>query len=759
MPPTNRHPEPRPLDGLPERVRIALRFSCIAAWLAFAIRTTVAQGGAAAAPPGAVPTSVPREFLDRSATATRIDRARAPKIDGDLSDAVWAEVPPIGELVQREPVLGRAPSEKTVVKFAHDGKYLYIALYCYDSDPSAIRDTQIRRDSDLEPDDRVEIVVDTMHDHRNAYFFQISPGGSIGDALISNNGSNFNKAWDGIWLGRAKVTKDGWFAELEIPFRTVVTSPQETTWGLNLARYVRRKEEQLIWNHPSYDHQLFRISEAGDLKGLVDVDQGIGLDLVPYARGSFNNNRASNDHDYLFTGGGEAFYRVTPSVTATVTVNTDFAETEVDDRQVNLTRFPLFFPEKRRFFLEDAGIFNFETGGSRGSSDFIPFFSRRVGLDGSGGAIPIDVGTKISGFDGPWSFGFLGVATREKDAFPEKELFAARVRRNLDESNTIGMIATAGNPTKPEDNQVVGVDYRYSTRSMIENRNTDISAFFIKSQTEGVNGNDRAMGAEISYPNDLWRWRVRAREIGDDYNAAMGFTARRGIRTFDGELALAPRPGGDIRRWNFRVSPTVITNLSGETQDAFATFRAAAELLSGDEIGIQTTPAYERVDPAFQIVPGLSVPDDHYSQVRTRAFINTSQRRKIAFGGSITSGKLYGGQSVDVNTSIDWRPGGLFQTGLEVQQNYLRLPGGDADVLVARLRTEVNFSPDVSWQTLAQFDNISESGGLNSRLRWILEPGRDLFVVVNHNWEEIPSRAIVPVGTGIVAKLVFNIRF
>lgn len=698
-------------------------------------------------------------FQGRGATAVRIAPEEAPVIDGILNDKIWEKAEPIGELWQREPALKSAPSERTIVKFAHDGKNLYVALYCYDSSPKEIRDTQIRRDAMLDPDDRVEFLLDTLHDGRNAYFFQIGPGGSIGDALVSSNGSQFNKAWDGIWSGRAKTTEEGWFAELCIPFRTVTTNKDVTVWGLNVTRYIRRKNEECVWNDPSFDHNAFRISECGTLGGFVDIDHGIGLDVVPYVKTSQTNNHATDNSNFELTGGGDLYYRMTPGMTAGITTNTDFAETEVDDRRVNLTRFPLFFPEKRKFFLEDAGIFNFDVGGGRGgSTDLLPFFSRRIGLVG-GDVVPLRAGARVSGFAGPWNVGVLGVNTGRDENLDSQSLGVARIRNNITENSTIGGIVTGGDPSGNNDNQVIGADYKYTTNRLDGGRSLDVTAFGLKSFTNGENGNDRAMGFEVNYPNDLWSWRARAREIGNDFDPRLGFVPRTGVRIYDGALGYSPRVDDTIRQVALRASPRVVTDLKGDTLEAVSSLTFDVEFETGDTISVGAVPRYENVDTTFDIVPGVTVPAGHYTEVRQFAAFETSDKRILSFGVEESAGRHYDGHSVDISESAVWRPGGMLQIGAESEQTFLRLPGGDKDILLGRLRTEVNFSPDLSWQTLAQFDNISKGAGINSRLRWIVDPTKDLFVVFNHEWNETGSSAVVPTSTGFVAKLVFTIRF
>src|SRR6185503_12292099 len=316
----------------------------------------------------------------RSSWSTRV--TDPPRIDGLLDDAAWQLATPIGELTQLEPELGVPCSEKSDIRFAHDDHNLYMMVRCFDREPDRIVNTTRTRDALLEVDDRVEIVFDTFHDRRNAFFFQINAGGSKGDALITNNGANFNKPWDGIWDGAARIDEQGWSAELALPFKTLNFADGQETWGFNVMRYIGRKREEARWANPSRDQSLFNIYRAGDLAGLSGIRQGIGLDVIPFFVSHWRNERESENKTLVGEPGFDLFYKLIPSLTFSLTVNTDFAETEVDERQINLTRFPLFFPEHRDFFLQDAGVFEFglNNSGVGGDTAVIPFFSRRIGL-------------------------------------------------------------------------------------------------------------------------------------------------------------------------------------------------------------------------------------------------------------------------------------------------------------------------------------------------------------------------------------------
>ena len=442
------------------------------------------------------------------AEAVRVERA--PVIDGRLDDAVWESTRPMRDFVQVDPVEGGQPSEATEFRVLYDSTTLYVGIRCFDRDPSGIIGTQMGRDAQLDSDDRVDIVVDTFLDRRNGFWFQMNPVGAKVDALIANNGQYVNEPWDGIWEGKASIDSEGWSVEMAIPFQTLSFDPSEGTWGLNVRRQIKRRLEGDRWAAPRRNIDFFQVAEAGDLTGLSDLEQGIGLDVVPFFTAGWTNDReGDSDKDLKGEPGLDAFYRITPNLTASLTINTDFAETEVDERQINLTRFPLFFPEKRDFFLENAGIFQFADLGQ----DLIPFFSRRIGLDEHGNEIPILYGGKLTGRAGDWNLGALDVVTDATGDVPKENLAVARVSRNVGEQSTVGAIVTHGDPLGQADNALFGLDANFRTSHFLSDRNLNASVFGMKTETEGVSGRDYAFGASLAYPNDPWEARIAAKEI------------------------------------------------------------------------------------------------------------------------------------------------------------------------------------------------------------------------------------------------------
>ena len=688
---------------------------------------------------GAAPaTSVQEPARERRvARATRTQTP--PVIDGVLDDAEWARAEPIGELHQVEPVEG-APTERTEVRVLFDSEHLYLGVRCFDSDPAGIIGTQMARDARLDPDDRVEIVIDTYLDRRNAYFFQMSPVGSKGDALISDNGQSFNKPWDGIWEGKSSIDAAGWSFEMALPFQTLGFAPGAPAWGLNVNRYIKRKGEVARWNNPSRDYSVFQIVEAGDLTGLEGLRQGLGLDLVPFLHADWTNPRAG-DADLLGEPGLDAFYRITPSLQASLTVNTDFAETEVDERRVNLTRFPLFFPEKRDFFLQDAGIFGF---GDTDSSDvLIPYFSRRIGLDANGQEVPIEFGGKLTGRHAGWNVGLLGVHTDEAGATPERDLFVARLARNVGEESTLGAIVTHGDPSSRADHAVYGLDWNHRTPNPFGAGTLTASAWGLRSDSEGVSGDDLAFGASLASRSDLWRWGLKAREVQEAFEARLGFVPRSGIRSYAADVEYRPRPGGEgprtessVRRYSFGVEGLLVTDSGGETESVLVDAKVlGGELESADEFSLRVRAHEERLDAPFAIQDDVTIPAGDYDWLSLRFEASTAEKRPVSAVVSLEVGDFFDGTRELYAGDLSWRPSRFFQGSVGYEQNHVGLPDGTFTTDVGRVRANLSFSPDLDWFHFVQFDDGSDSLGWNSRLRWIPVPGQELFVVWNQTIE------------------------
>lgn len=704
------------------------------------------------------------------ATSTRT--ALAPTIDGRLDDAVWRAAKPIGELIQIEPLEGVPPSEASEIRFLHDGEQLYMAIRCFDREPGLIVSTTRERDAFLEVDDRIEIVFDTFHDRRNAFFFQINACGSKGDALVTNNGANFNKPWDGLWEGVARVDELGWSAELALPFKTLDFAEGGDTWGLNVERYIGRKREESRWSNGSRDQRLFNVYRAGELRGLTDIHQGIGLDVVPFFVAHGRNER-DRDADGRADGGGnrsllgepgfDLFYKLIPSLTFSLTVNTDFAETEVDERQINLTRFPLFFPERRDFFLQNAGVFEFglnNSGGGGGDRALIPFFSRRIGLSPDGEEVPILAGAKLTGRAGPWGMGVLDVQTDELDAVEGQNLFAGRLSRNVGEQSTVGGIVTRGNPAGGGDNTVFGLDATHRARVFAGDRDLITTGFVLHSDSENVSGQSSAFGLALRAPGDRLGWSLGALEIQEDFEAALGFVPRKDVRRYDGTLEYQPRPDiPGLRQLEFGLATEVFTDTDGELETWGTEFQPLGFLFeSGDEARLVLEHVHDELGADFEIADGIVIPTGEYDFTRASLELGTAQKRALSAELSLDAGEFFDGQRRGYGVNFLWQPGPLFNGQCGYARDDVALDGGDFDTQLARLRANFSFSPELSWNNFLQWDSESDTFGVQSRLRWIPVPHQEVFLVFNETLESDSSRS-APLFQELSFKLAYAVRF
>ena len=683
----------------------------------------------------------------------RPDDVPAPVIDGRLDDPLWERCVPIGELTQVVPVAGATPSERTEVRLAVDEDALYIALRCYDRDLPGIRDTQMRRDANLDPDDRVEFLIDTFDDDRNAYWFQIGPAGSKGDALLAGDGTRFNKQWNGLWYGRARIDAEGWTAELAIPAATIDFEPTTTSWGFNLRRFVRRRSEEARWAAAEPRLSFFSASQAGTIHGVRGLDQGVGLDVIPYGLTRFEHQ--DGDSDLTGDVGLDLFYNLTPSTKLSLSFNTDFAETEVDTRQINLTRFPLFFPEKRKFFLEDSSVFEFGRSGSR---DVTPFFSRRIGIDENGEIVPLLFAGKLTGRTDDWSFGVLDVQTQSTDDVDSQNLFSGRVQRNLFTQSDVGVTLTHGDPNGATTSTTFGADVHLRTDSFLGDRNLRFTSYALRTESSDAAAEGDAWFAGVSYPNDEVQVDANYTEIDEGFDPKLGFVPRAGIRRADGGLGYRPRLYSSVRRLLFSVDPSWTRAMTGtEESVTIAVQPFGVEWESGEVLSLSYDDRGETLDSDFEIRDGVIIPTGSYDFARYGVSFTTSDKRPVELRTSVTTGGFFDGDRTDWSAGIDLRTSKYALFGFDYNHNDVDLPGGAFTVNLARARIDFVFTPDISWSNYVQWDDVSDSLGVNSRLWWILQPGQQIFLVVDQAWDVMTER-FAPTASEVTMKLSYTIR-
>ncbi len=707
---------------------------------------------------------------------------RSIDVDGRIEEEAWLEASPISDFTQQEPREGSAPTERTEIRAAFDQDNLYLAAILFD-EPSGIVATQRQRDGSLFNDDRLAFILDTFLDGRTGYRFEVNPAGAMVDGLVSGGGGGggggrggpggfggAGNAWDGIWEARTQRRPDGWSAEIRIPFRTLNFNPALTEWGINFERTIRRKNEDILWRGWRRTEGLGNPVFAGRMRGLSGMSQGIGLEAVPSAIASWRHTpctdptgcgAAYDDHTFPYDVSLDVNYSVTSSLRASASVNTDFAEVEADRRQVNLTRFPLRFPELRDFFLEGSGVFDFVP--RQGAQ---PFYSRNIGLDPrSGQPLPILYGTRLTGQAGPYELGFYQIGTRDHtylDAAAAQELTiqredftVARVKRRFWEQSSLGFIYTLRSNATDATGlgsmaaHTAGVDAELATRSFLGDKNLSLNAFVAwNSDLDPQStasfprsfGRLSARGARLVYPNDIWYAHISYREFGDDYDPALGFVVRNNFRRVEPNISWSPRPDVSwIRNLSFGAQYREQRTMSGprggnlEEQelrlDAFGiTFQ------SGARVSVQATRSHEFLERNFPISSNVSLTPGDYRWWEYQVSGNTPPGGRAGGFASFSRGGFWDGDRTRINGVLNLRPSALVNLSINFEHNDVTHPQGDFQANVYSLTSQWTPNPWVGLTNQLQYDDVSEVVGLFLRLRWIVQPGNDVYLVYTHNW-------------------------
>lgn len=661
-----------------------------------------------------------------SIAALRIDEPLV--IDGRLDEEAWQKAAKGGGFRQYDPGRGTPATERTEFAIVYNQDHFYLGIWCYESDPGGVMARSMNRDRVFTGSDFLYIFLDTFHDQRNGYVFAVNPTGAQSDALITNNVER-NFSWDGIWTSKTQITEEGWFVEIAIPFKTLSFDPGGTVWGFNISRRIRRKGEAVRWTAWRDEVRTHNAVEAGDVTGLHGMRQGRGVEFSPYTTGRYRDTNSGDG--FTGEGGADLRYRITPSFSATVSYNTDFAETEVDQRLVSFSRFPLFFPEKRDFFLEDSGIYNFGSG----ASSLLPYFSRRIGLS-DGMIAPIQLATKLAGRLGDYDVGFTHALLAEQGELDQQNVIAARVSRRVFEQSSVGVIATAGNPSAELANYVGGVDFKFRTNQFAGDKIFAADVNVLGSFSEGAGGGeqgDYAYGVNLYYPNEIWDSELHYLEIGTNFNPALGFVPRRGIRSLEYELGRTWRSQKRswFRTWETGGAVEMITRTSGELDSARIAFTPIdLELESTDEITLRITHDLDWPRKGFELAD-VMVPAGQYSWTKARLAVETTSTRPVWVEAALQTGEFYDGWRNVIESEVEWNPSKHFRFNLHYQYNQVDLSGGHFDAHVGSLGMNWNVTPDLGWSALAQYDSISNAVGFNSRIRWEYKPGSTIYFVLN----------------------------
>ncbi|MEM9555989.1 MAG: carbohydrate binding family 9 domain-containing protein [Acidobacteriota bacterium] len=682
-------------------------------------------------------------------------------VDGTLDEVTWSEAPRGFGFVQREPNVGAPASEDTSVQVAFSETILYVAIRCFDSRPEQIVAQEMRRDSVLSGDDSIILLLDTFHDHRNAYSFQVNANGAQRDLLITDEGRDVNLSWDGVWWVGTRRDASGWSVEIAIPFATILFDAKAETWGLNVRRLQRTKNEETYWAPIPLDAGIARISLAGHLAGLEPPAPGLDLHLKPFAVGESESSAGSSSQDDG-DWGLDGRWGLGRNASVNLTYNTDFAETEVDELRVNLTRFSLFFPEKREFFLENAGIFDFGFGSSLIGPPLLKVFhSRRIGIGRGGVEIPIEWGARFTGRRGEWSVGALHVETEGLDdpalgVVARDRSGVLRLTRNFGSRSRVGAMVTERDPAGRGANRTYGIDVNFNPV-----RRLNLYGFLSRSETSGAGDAGDAWGVGGTWSDSHWLGSLSVVEVDDEFDPELGFLLRRGVRQYLPNLQLLPRPGWrGVRNLDFQVVGEVVTDLDGDLLSVTSSATLfGVKWQTGDYWSLFVDWNFEELERPFEIIPGLVIPAADYTFPAIGTFFQTSPGRKVAIDGYLRTGEFYDGDRYDHQLRLVTRPSRFLGTETVWTYSDVRLPDGRFDVSVIRQRISVALRPTFTIDTFIQWNDLAELASLNARLRWQYRPGADLFLVYNHNWIAPSLGDLETRDDQILAKLTYLLDF
>ena len=671
--------------------------------------------------------------------SVRITDAARIRIDGRLTEAAWSSADSIADLTQVEPLEGAVPSARTVVRVLTTGDAIIVGVRADDPEPSRIVSFARQRDAALDNEDHIKIVFDSYMDGRSGYVFAVNPNGARYDALITDQGASENSNWDAIWEAAAVRTPTGWSAEILIPLRSLLFRPGITSWGFNVQRRIQRNQETDRWAGAERDYKVTQTSRAGLLTGLPSFALGIGLSIRPSVTGGGARNAPGLAIEEQSRASLDATQRLGANTLASLSVNTDFAETEVDARQVNLTRFPLFFPEKRTFFLEGADIFDFGPG-LTSDLDVLPFFSRRIGLI-AGEQVPIDVGGKLNGRIGSTNFGGLVVRTRDVDTLPSANTMSViRVKQNVLGESSVGFIATTGDPLGRANSWLIGPDLTYQTSHFGGDKNFLLGIWGLAVGRDDLRTGDRtAAGVKVDYPNDLWDISAKYKRIGDAFDPSLGFVPRPAVQIANLAVNWQPRPPRPIgplriRQCFWENELSYVASLTGQWQ-SYRYFMAPinCRLESGDRFEFNVVPTGEQLLAPFEVADNVVIPTGAYHFNRFRLEGGLAAKRRFTAQATWWFGQFYDGRLDQYELTGAWKPSSLVIVELSGEHDVGRMPEGNFHQDLLGTRWRLNVSPDLQLTSFLQYDTESSSFGTNTRLRWTFSPLGELFVVYNHN--------------------------
>ncbi|MFZ2052938.1 MAG: carbohydrate binding family 9 domain-containing protein [Candidatus Aminicenantales bacterium] len=708
-------------------------------------------------------------LLGTQLKAVRVDKG--PEIDGFLSDPAWQSAEAFTAFRMAVPEPNGEPTEKTELKIMFDESNLYVGVFCYDSEPARIAANTLAHDSGAsqggmggwhrpqgQSNDIVRLLIDPFQDKRTAYIFSVNPRGARGEGLISGGEASLN--WDGIWQGKSRILENGWSVEIRVPFKTISFKPGLTVWGVNVERIIARKQETIRLSGTNLDSNFNNPMEAAGLEGIEGIKQGLGITFRPYGLvDSLKDHSQPGGAGVDANAGFDLYKNFTPNLVGVVSYNMDFAETEVDERRINLTRFPLFFPEKRMFFLEGSETFNFSS-----SVSFRPFFSRTVGLY-EGEQIPVLFGTKLYGKISRTNLSVFDVQTKKYGQLPSVNFFAARMTQDIFAESKVGWIFTNGSPTG-EKNSLAGADFQYSSSKFMGNKNIMLAAWAAYNWNEKEEGRHHGFGFRADFPNDLWNIQNTYAYYGESLDPGMGYMMRRGIQTAYTRVSFQPRPGNGplgriVRQFFFQVSGDYYWDLAGNLETRRLEFTPLSlNTESGEQLGFEIVSNRDVLPYDFEVAEGVILSGGPYDFKSYRLNLNTASYRSAIFDLNYNFGEFYSGHYDDLNIGLAIKYKGYLNLELDTNLVRGRLPEGRFSENVYQVKADIFVSPDLGLMNYIQYDDISKQLGWSARLRWQVSPGNEIYLVYNKNWERRwdPTSRFLPMEERGVVKILLSIR-
>ena len=678
-----------------------------------------------------------------SVTAVRTDESI--KIDGVLDEAIWESISAITEFVQRLPQDGVDPTEKSKMQIAYNDQYLYFGFTFYDSEPEKVRATILNRGGWIHRDDKLEIALDTYHDKRNAYLFEMNPLGTQDDALITDESRPGldEWAWDGVYISEGNVTDFGWVLEVAIPWTTLrFPSKDELTMGLAIKRYINRKNESVMWPHIGleYSSDVYQVSQYATLKGLKNIKRGKDFKIKPFGIGGTQTQMKDDQKisDQTGSGGMDIYYGLKSNLTLNLTYNTDFAQVEADNAQINLTRFNLFYPEKREFFLTRSKLFAF--GNSRQTE---VFFSRRIGLnqDVAGGA-------RMFGQIGNTSIGALNIHTRAEGDLPATAYSALRLRSDIRDRTTVGAIVTDVTNNDGQ-NSVFGLDGQMRFWG-----NSSVSAWFSQVDDKRIDGASAASMIKIDLKNDRYFLTAGQHRVDKGFQPALGFVQRTDMIGTGAIFGFTPRVGdGDelIRQWRFTGYVRDVKNHAGEKESGVLSLGIDAIFESRDRMGFNIRQTTENLSNGFTLGNGVQIDADNYKDTKVQFLLRSNQSRGLWGDVKIEKGGYFGGDRTQYGGSVGKRFSNHLTLYGSANRNLISMPNqGEFTADIFGMTAEMALNRKWFGKTLIQYDNFSEQIQLYCRINWIHTPGSDLFIVLNQRYDMSGSSADLVQGTQVI---------